>query len=250
MQRYQNKTIFITGAASGIGRATAIRLAEEGGQLMLADLDLDGLTETVKLIENPSAEIETMALDVSSPEACRNAIAQAVERFGKLDMLCNIAGIALCRRVEDITEDEWMRTININLNGVFFLSQAAMPHLLKTKGNIVNMASSAALVGQVYNAAYCASKAGVSLLSKSLAVEFARQGVRVNAICPGSVATPLAANFTMPENPDMDLFGKLLPLLDTAQPEEIAAAIAYIGSDEARFVTGIDFPIDGGQTAC
>jgi meso-butanediol dehydrogenase/(S,S)-butanediol dehydrogenase/diacetyl reductase len=164
-------------------------------------------------------------------------------------VLCNIAGIFISRRLTDIQEEEWNRMVGINLNSVFFLSQAAMPHLIETKGNIVNMASTAGLVGQVYNAMYCATKGAVVMLSKSMAVEYARAGVRVNAICPGGVNTPLAANLTLPEDPDMDLFMRLMPLLDIAEPEEIASAIAYLASDEARYVTGTAFAIDGGQTA-
>ena len=139
--------------------------------------------------------------------------------------------------------------MGINLNSVFFLSQAAMPHLIATKGNIVNMASSAALVGQIYNAAYCASKGAVVMLSKSMAVEFADRGVRVNAICPGAVKTALTEKFTMPDNANMDMFMRLMPLVDMAEADEIAGSVAYLASAEARYITGTTLAIDGGQTA-
>jgi meso-butanediol dehydrogenase/(S,S)-butanediol dehydrogenase/diacetyl reductase len=249
MQRYTNKVALITGAASGIGRATAIRLAEEGAAMMLADINEAGLEETRQLIGDKGAQVAIHVLDVTSREQCQQAIAAVISEFGKLDVLCNIAGIHLSRRLTEIAEEEWVRMIAINLNSVFFLSQAAIPHLIESKGNIINMASTAALVGQIYNAMYCATKGAVVMLSKSMAVEYAKSGVRVNAICPGAVNTPLAGNFSLPEDPDMDLFMRLMPLLDISEAEEIAAAIAYLGSDEARFVTGTAFAIDGGQTA-
>ena len=132
---------------------------------------------------------------------------------------------------------------------LFFLCQAAMPALLEGGGSIVNMASSAGITGQAYQASYCATKGGVVMLTKALAMEYARQGVRANAICPGSVQTPLVEKFEMPEGIDMELFQRLFPLIDAAQPEEIAALVLYLASDEARFVTGTAVPIDGGQTA-
>jgi meso-butanediol dehydrogenase/(S,S)-butanediol dehydrogenase/diacetyl reductase len=249
MQRFDNKVALVTGAASGIGKATAIRLAQEGASVMLADINEEGLEETRQAISDIEGESAIVVLDVSSLKACQNAVATVKSRFGKLDVLCNIAGIFISRRLTDIQEEEWHRMVGINLNSVFFLSQAAMPHLIETKGNIVNMASTAGLVGQVYNAMYCATKGAVVMLSKSMAVEYARSGVRVNAVCPGGVNTPLASNLTLPEDPDMDLFMRLMPLLDIAEPEEIASAIAYLASDEARYVTGTAFAIDGGQTA-
>lgn len=246
--RFDSKVALITGAASGIGRATAIRLAAEGAKLMLADIDEPGLAQTVELLVNSECA-EVIKLDVTSAEQCRNAVAATVKRWGKLDVLCNVAGIAMAKHLADVTEEDWMRMMSINLNSVFFLSQAAIPHLIETKGNIVNMASSAALVGQIYNSAYCASKGAVVMLSKSMAVEFADKGVRVNAICPGAVRTALVEKFSMPEEPNVDMFTRLMPLLDMAEADEIAAATAYLASYEARYVTGTTLAIDGGQTA-
>ena len=190
-----------------------------------------------------------MMLDVTDSGACNAAVAKCIERFGRLDVLCNIAGIAFSENLTTITDEQWHLMVGINLNGVFFMSRAAMPHLLETKGNIVNMSSSAGREGQAYNSAYCATKAGVLMFSKALAMEFGKQEVRVNAVCPGFVQTPLSAGFKMPEGADMDLFNRLLPLVDASTPDEIAAAVAYLASDEARFINGIELPIDGGQTA-
>lgn len=238
----------ITGAGSGIGRATAIRLAREGAAVYLADINEAALTDTASML-GENAGCATGVCDVSSRAQCRQLVGDAVVEFGRLDVLCNIAGIAPCNNFLEIEEADWQRVVGINLDGVFYLCQAAMPHLIESGGNIVNMSSSAGRTGQAYNSSYCATKAAVLMLSKALAVEFAGRGVRVNAICPGGVLTPLTHNFAPPEDADMDLFARLMPLLPMAEAEEIAGAVAYLASDEARFVTGAEFAIDGGQTA-
>lgn len=248
MQRHSNKVALITGAASGIGRATAIRLAQEGASVVLGDVNMQGLAETRELLPS-STRVGCIELDVSTQASCQQAVDYAVAEFGRLDVLCNIAGISLCRNFTQISAEEWQRIVAINLNGVFHMCQSAMPHLLESRGNIVNMASTAGLEGLAYNAGYCATKAAVVMLSKSLALEFSAKGVRVNALCPGAVETPLSAKFDMPEGADPALLGRMFPLLDMSKPEEIAAAVAYLASDEARFVTGVAFAIDGGQTA-
>ncbi len=248
MQRFENKVALVTGAASGIGRATALRLANEGAAVFLADINQDGLNKTVSALPD-NCRSATFELNVTDSAACNAAVAACIDEFGKLDTLCNIAGIALCDNMTSITDEQWHRAVSINLDGVFFMCRAAIPQLLETKGSIVNMSSSAGLVGQAYNSAYCATKAGVLMFSKSLAIEYGKQGVRVNCVCPGFVKTPLTDAFNMPEDVDMDLMGKLMPLTEGAEPEEIAGSVAYLASDEARFVTGIALPIDGAQTA-
>jgi meso-butanediol dehydrogenase/(S,S)-butanediol dehydrogenase/diacetyl reductase len=237
MSRFPNKIVMITGAASGIGRATAQRFAAEGAQVAISDMNAAGLEETLASLEGSGHH--AMALDVSDPAACRAAVAGVVAQFGRLDVLCNVAGIAFLKHLADVSDADWHRMIGVNLSGTFFLCQAAMPHLLESKGNIVNIASTAALGGQAYNAAYCASKGGVLMLTKALAVEFAARGVN----------TPLAAGIRMPEGADPHLVSKLFPLIDSADPAEIAGAVAYLASDEARFITGEGLVIDGGQTA-
>ena len=248
MNRFTDKVALITGAASGIGQATALRLGAEGATLYLADVNEAGLADTVKQLGG-DARVSTACVDVTSSDGCTKLVEDCVAEFGKLDILCNIAGIALCKNLADITDEEWHRVVGINLNGVFFLSRAAMPHLVESGGNIVNMSSTAGLEGQAYNSAYCATKAGVLMFSKALAIEFSKAPVRVNAVCPGQVNTALTSQFILPENVDMALLGRMFPLLDGAEPGEIAAAVAYLASEEARFVTGIALPIDGAQTA-
>jgi meso-butanediol dehydrogenase/(S,S)-butanediol dehydrogenase/diacetyl reductase len=248
INRFQHKVVLITGAASGIGKATAFRLGEEGAKLMICDLNESGLKEVSSRLKDKGIENDHYAFDVSDPEECRISVEKTVERFGKLNVLCNIAGYAQLKHLADISVEDWNKMIGVNLSSVFYMSQAAMPHLITSKGNIVNMSSTAALSGQAYNAMYCATKGGVALLSRAMAVEFAKQGVRVNAVCPGAVITPLTDNLSFPEKADMDLIGRLFPLLDPARPEEIAAAVAFLASAEARFVTGEMFVMDGGQT--
>ncbi len=248
MIRFSNKVALVTGAASGIGQATAIQLAAEGANVMLADINEDGLKETQNEITETGGVSQYRITDVGKRSDCRALMESTIEAFGQLDVLCNIAGIAFSKHLEDVSEADWERMVDINLNGVFHLCQLAMPHLLETKGNIINMSSTAGIDGQIYNSAYCATKGAVLLLTKSLAIEFASKGVRVNAICPGQVNTPLVANFTMPENADMVQFLKMAPLLDVAEAPEIANTICFLASNEARYITGIGLPIDGGQT--
>ena len=248
MQRFTSKVALVTGAGSGIGRATALRLASEGARVLLADINEQSLADTREALPAGSDAISVVT-DVRDSASCSAAVDACINSFGQLDILCNIAGIALCQHLTDISDEQWQRVMDINLNGVFFMCRSAIPRLVESKGCIVNMSSSAGLEGQVYNSAYCASKAGVLMFTKALAIEFSKQEVRVNAVCPGMVKTPLTENFAMPDNADMQLMGKLFPLLEGAEPEEIAAAVAYLASAEARFVTGAALPIDGAQTA-
>lgn len=249
MQRFTNKVALITGAASGIGRETAIRFAQEGANVMLCDIDEIGLQITAQDCQREDCKALTQVCDVSDYDACASAVNACIKQYGQLDILCNIAGIAQLAHFTDISVETWQKMLGINLSGVFYLCQLALPHLIKTKGNIVNMASSAGLVGQAYTSAYCATKAAVVNLSKSLALEYAAQSVRVNALCPGNVKTPLSANMIMPQNIEKRLLSKMFPLLDAAHAHEIASAVAYLASHEARFITGSALPIDGGQTA-
>jgi meso-butanediol dehydrogenase/(S,S)-butanediol dehydrogenase/diacetyl reductase len=246
MRRFEGKVVLVTGAGSGIGRATAVRFAAEGATLALGDVNAEGLRQTLALLEG--AGHGTRVYDVGQADACRAAVDAVVAQHGRLDVLCNIAGFVKPAHFTELTDEDWQRMLAVNLSGVFFMCQAAMPHLLESKGCIVNMASSAAIVGQAYNSMYCATKGGVLLLSKALAVEYAGRGVRVNAVCPGGVMTPLSAGFRPPAGADPALLGRLSPLIESAQPEEIAAAVAYLASPEARFITGEGLVIDGAQT--
>ncbi len=257
MKRFEDKSALVTGAASGIGRATAERLAREGARVLACDVNGPLLQQEVKKLADAGLAVTARVLDVTDRASCRAAVAEAVGVGGRLDVLCNVAGTLLTRNFLDLEEAEWLRVMAINVNGIFHLSQAAMPHLLETRGNIVNVASTAGVVGIPYGVAYSASKAAVIGLTRALAAEFAAAGVRVNAVAPGNVTTPMTAKFEMPPSADRSLFLRLTSLTKapggqapaSAQPGEIAGAIAYLASAEAGFVTGSTLVIDGGQTA-
>lgn len=246
-ERFHGKVALVTGAGSGIGRATAERLYREGARVLMVDINEAGLRDAVQGWDAERAAWRVA--DISDAAVCAALVADAVKTFGRLDVLCNIAGILTAGHVESITPEAWQRNWQVNVSGVFFLCQAAIPELAKTKGNIVNMASTAALVGQAYAVPYGASKAAVAMISRSLALELAERGIRVNAICPGAVNTPLAANAAFPADANPRLMQKLFPWFDAAEPAEIAGLIAYVASDEARFMSGSLVAMDGAQTA-
>jgi meso-butanediol dehydrogenase/(S,S)-butanediol dehydrogenase/diacetyl reductase len=249
VKRFDSRSTLVTGAASGIGRATAVRLASEGAHVLACDVDEKGLAEAVASITAAGGTAVAHRLDVSDPAACRAAVAACASRFGKLDVVCNIAGVLTWDHFTEIAEATWNRVLAVNLSGVFFVSQAAIPHLLETRGVIVNMASAAALRGQAYTAPYAATKAAVASLTQSLAVEYAKRGLRVVALAPGGVKTALTVQTKFPDGADMSLIQKLMPLMPMAEPEEIAAAVAFLASDEARYINGAVLSIDGAQTA-
>ncbi len=189
MRRFENKVVLITGAASGIGRASAERIAGEGGALFLLDVEPTGLEETAKGCAELGADAATRICDVSDPAAARTSVEAAVQRFGRLDSLCNIAGILHFDHTHELALETWRRILSVNLDGTFFVCQAALPHLLAARGNIVNMSSTAALAGHPWTAAYSASKGGILALTYTLAIEYCSQGLRANAVCPGSITT-------------------------------------------------------------
>ncbi len=249
-RRFEGRRALVTGGASGIGRASAHRLAEEGAAVFLVDVNEAGCRETVESIRAGGGRADTALCDVRETESCRAAVAAAVSFLGGLDVLCNIAGVIHYALTSECSDEDWERVIGVNLGGTFRMTRAALPHLRQPHAAIVNLASAAGLQAVPYAAAYCASKGGVVMLTRSLAVEHAKTGPRVNCICPGHVETPLVADFALPEGADGRLFAHITPRMPTcAQPEDVAALVAYLASDEARFVTGSAFTIDGGQVA-
>jgi len=247
MQRFAGKVVVITGAASGIGRASAERIASEGGKLFLVDVQQQGLDDTRKRCEELGAEVATQICDVSDPAATHAAIDAAVRRFGRIDSLCNIAGILHFDHTHELKLETWRRILAVNLDGTFFMCQAALPHLLASKGNVVNMSSTAALAGHPWTAAYSASKGGILALTYTLAIEYCAQGLRANAICPGSVTTPMHAAFKLPEGADPKLIRRIMPPDRSFRgPETVAAAVAFLASDDAAHVTGEEIRVDGG----
>ncbi len=246
MQRFEGKKALVTGAASGIGRATAIRLAAEGAAVTIADINADGLAETAKLMAK-APRIQTFdAMDFASCKALVDAAA-----VDGLDVVCNVSGMLKWGPSQDFSLDDFERILKINTTSVFAMCQAAYPHLVKTKGCIVNTASTAALQGIAYTIAYSASKHGVAAITKGLAVEWAAKGIRINAICPGHVNTPMGNAPPPPGDVDWALVMRNAPKLEngTCEPEHIAGLFAYLASDEACKITGSLFTMDGGQLA-
>jgi NAD(P)-dependent dehydrogenase (short-subunit alcohol dehydrogenase family) len=252
MGRFDGRVAVVTGAASGIGRAVALRLASEGAAVACLDLAADGAGETGSARAYPC--------DVSDPGAVAAAFRAAEEELGTPDVACNAAGIGAFSHSEESSVEEFDRIVAVNLRGTFlvcreFLARhgtagaAAARVAGAAKPAIVNIASTAGLMGHPYGAAYSASKGGVVLLTRTLAVEFAERGVRVNAVAPGGVDTPLIASFRLPEDASRRLVGRMIPPMGMAKPEEIAAAVAFLASEEAAAISGAIVPADGSTIA-
>jgi NAD(P)-dependent dehydrogenase (short-subunit alcohol dehydrogenase family) len=248
-RRFEGKVALITGAASGIGRAVARRLASEGAQVLGHDLNADGLAETATLVRDAGGTMETRTGDISQPDECRATVAECVATFGRLDVLGNNAGIARADHVADVSEESYRRMMGVNVDGYFFMAQAAIPHLLETDGNIVNLASNAGVMGQAYTVVYCMTKGAVVQLTRALAMEFAKTKLRVNAIAPSGIQTTLSENFHIPPDVDIDLMRPYMGLRPMGTPDDIAAMFAFVASDEARSVHGAILPVDRGVTA-
>ncbi|ETI61202.1 short-chain dehydrogenase [Sphingobium sp. C100] len=245
----RGKAALVTGAAGGLGRETALALARAGAHVMLADVNRVGLEETAGLLARLDVEVRCCASDLTLADNCRAAINDAVEVFGRLDALCNVAGVIVFAHSADMAQADWERTIAVNLNAPFYLAQAAVPHLLESHGAIVNVTSSAAFIGEAYLAAYCASKGGLTQLTKSLAMEYMHTPLRVNAVAPGGMITPMGRTIHMPEGVDQSLIGRYRPQRGQVAVEDVADLIAFLCSDAARGYHGASIVIDNGQIA-
>lgn len=248
-RRFCGRSVLLTGAASGMGRASALRFGREGAQVWCADINGEGAAETAAMINEAGGKARHSRADVSSPDQCRQLVAAAVTEFGGLDVLGNIAGLGGTTAVADETDEHWHLVMNVNINGPFFLSQAALPHLLERRGNIVNISSTAGLIGQAYMASYCASKHALVGLTKTMALEFGRKGLRVNAVCPGGTNTAFLGGFDLPEDAELDLLMRCSFLPDYAEADDIANMICFVASDEAKFINGAVLSVDGGVVA-
>jgi meso-butanediol dehydrogenase/(S,S)-butanediol dehydrogenase/diacetyl reductase len=249
VKRFADKVVLLTGAASGIGRATAERLAEEGATLAITDVNADGLEETASTCRASGSTVLTMVSDVGDEDSVRDTVASTVSEFGRIDVLVNVAGILQFKDMRQTTLDDWNRIIGVNLTGTFLMCREALDHLLVSGGNIVNTASTAALAGHPWTISYSASKGGVQALTQTIAVEFGKLGIRCNSVAPGSILTPIQNAFELPEGADPKLVYRIMALDKQRGPETVAAAIAFLASDDAEHVNGTCLKVDGGTLA-
>jgi len=255
MKRLNGKTCIVTGAGKGIGKATCLRLAEEGAHVAVTDIEDDDGKAVCDSIAAQGGTAEYWHLDVTNPDAVREVFDAVAARFGQIDVVVNNAGIAgVNKPTHDIDPEDWRKVIEVNVNALFYCTKAAIPHLQKVGGgSIVNLSSIYGLVGAPDLPPYHASKGAVRLMTKTDALLYAKDGIRVNSVHPGFIWTPLVAELAEASDEGADAFRKALddlhPIGHVGAPEDIAAGIAYLASDDAKFVTGSELVIDGGYTA-
>jgi meso-butanediol dehydrogenase/(S,S)-butanediol dehydrogenase/diacetyl reductase len=245
MSQLSGKVALVTGASSGLGAAVARLFAERGATVFGIARDAERMADV--FTDVPGGRYASV--DISSAEACKQAVAQCVEEFGRLDALVNVAGFHQMRHTVSMTDEDWDKDLAVNLNGPFFLCRAALPHLLEAGGNIVNVASIAGIEGEVYSAGYCAAKHGLVGLTRALAIEFTSERLRVNAVCPGGMLTPQTTEFAAPDGADWNLIMRIAAPRGMMDVADVAKTIAFLASDDAAAVHGAVYIVDAGKTA-
>ncbi|MDC1295421.1 SDR family oxidoreductase [Myxococcota bacterium] len=253
MPRFKNQVLLLTGAGSGIGRATTLKLAAQGASLFVTDVAADALKETLELAADAASEsgarIASSVTDISDEAQAKASVVACLDEFGKLDALCNNAGVIGYRHTHEMDFDFWRKILSVNLDGTFLMTREAIPHLLKTRGAIVNIGSTAGLSGLAYGSAYSASKGAVHAFTRAIAVEYASQGLRANSICPASIETGMTKPTAMPEGADFSLLERLSSLHGVSGPEAVADLILFLASEDARHISGEEIRIDGAALA-
>lgn len=245
----KGKVALVTGAGSGLARATSLKLADAGATLSLVDINAERLAETKALAEAKGVNVQTQVANLADPDACKAVVDATVAHFDRLDALCNIAGIIRMAHSHEMPRQDFEQMMAINLSAPWFLMQAAIPHLLKNEGAIVNCASSAAFIGEAYAAAYCASKAGLVNMTKALAMEYARKPLRINAVAPGGMVTNIGDGFSFPSDAEMDLVSRYTGLRGMVEVDDVADLITLLASPAGRSYHGACVSIDAGITA-
>lgn len=246
---FTGKAVLITGAASGLGRAASLRFAADGAQVCIVDINAEGLVETERRIADRGGTCASHCTDLAVPSHCADAVEAAITAFGRLDVLCNVAGILRFHALADVTPQDWQDLFAANVTAPFFMIQAAMPHLLKSEGNVVNVASTAAFIGQPYTAPYAATKAALVSLTKSLAMEFVKLPVRINAIAPGGMMTEMVQGLEFPEGADTAMILRYCGFRPPSTPDDIVEPLLFLASDRARSVHGACYLADNGIAA-
>ena len=246
--RFSGKVAIVTAGASGIGAAIVERLLAEGASVCISDINPSLLEAAANKFHKAGDRLITCAADAGDEYAVSMMIEEAASRFGKIDVLINNAGFSIRGKAGVLATSDWRKVLSVALDSVFFASRAALPYLLQGKGSIVNTASISGLFADYNFTAYATAKGGVVNLTRAMAVDYARDGVRVNAVCPGLVDTNLTHRFIENETTYKTL-SERIPMRRAATPSEIAAAVAFLASAEASYITGVNLPVDGGVTA-
>ena len=245
MNRFDGKVALITGAASGIGRAVALRLASEGASVFCLDLSEDGLRDTVAAVSEAGGTADMRRCDVGDEADVNDCVQACIERFGRLDHVSNMAGILRFDHFHELTLADFEQIMKVNVTGVFLVCRASIPHLLETGGNIVNASSTAALAAVPWGGAYSASKGAVLAMTRTIAIEYVEQGLRANCVCPGDIETPMTSP-SFPQGVNMKLMARCMSPTGRKGPEVVAGVIAMLASEDGAHITGEDIRMDGG----
>lgn len=248
MLRFKGKTALLTGAATGIGRAAVLRLASEGAAVYAVDQNADGLEETEAAVaEGGTGQIITRVADISDETSVSAVVTDAADTLGGIDVLANIAGVHKTTPIDELSVGDFQKLVDVNLMGTFLFCRETMPYLRKSRGVVINIASTSATHAHPFMTAYAATKGAVLAFSLSLAAEVSADGVRVVAISPGGVVTPLMTGVTFPEGIDSSFYDRIQPQLGFGDPAAIAGTIAYAASGDGAFLTGVELRVDGGS---